>query len=179
MLDVRSRRSGKNIPIVKPKVSRIRRLLKDDKALAAIREMAETGASLSTIDARMKFPPNTMSKLLAKGKEAKESKDPYHKFYIQFRSWAAEANHIAEELLLKKSPEKWLDRSSTSKVIQSEEDKQLALEAPSNPQGNLPANNANPDTLIQALEILRAQGEDLNELVDKKAISIGEPDEDD
>lgn len=130
--------------------------------------MASTGASLSTIDAKMKFPPNTLRKLLQRGQEQKEG--PYRDFYIQFRSWAAEARWASESAMARKTPEKWLDRSSTAKMLESEEDAQLALNAPSNPS-SIPG--VDPNKLLKALEHLREQNISIDEAVDKGALSFG------
>ena len=131
-----------------------------------IQDLAENGASLSTIDAKLMYPPNTLSNILQKGKIATEEKDPYNKFYMLFRSWVAEARGIAELTMAKRSPEKWLDRNSSNKVLESEEDAQLAANAPSNPR-LVSSPGVDLSTVQKALEILREQGADLNEAIDK------------
>jgi hypothetical protein len=154
------------IPIEEPKLRRIIKILRDDDVLDKIRDLAENGASLSTIDALLLYPPNTMSKLLDKGRAAKSNKDPYKKFFMLFRSWAGEARAHAELSLAKKSPEKWLDRNTSNKVIESEQDAQLAISAPSN--AALPSNaGVDLKTVMSALKILREQGADINESIDK------------
>lgn len=154
------------IKVTKGKVRRITKIMSSDATLATIQELAENGASLSTIDATMMWPPNTMSKLIEKGKLSTAPKDPYRRFFMLFRKWAASARGQAELLLAKKSPDKWLDRNTSNKVIESEQDAQLALNAPSNPK-IVAHSGVDLSTVQKALEILREQGADLNEAIDK------------
>ena len=154
------------IKVTKGKVRRITKIMSSDETLATIQELAENGASLSTIDATMMWPPNTMSKLIEKGKLSTAPKDPYRRFFMLFRKWAASARGQAELLLAKKSPDKWLDRNTSNKVIESEQDAQLALNAPSNPK-IVAHSGVDLSTVQKALEILREQGADLNEAIDK------------
>jgi hypothetical protein len=145
--------------------------MSSDTILATIQELAENGASLSTIDATMMWPPNTMNTLINKGKISTASKDPYRKFFMLFRKWAAQARGQAELLLAKKSPDKWLDRNTSNKVIESEQDAQLALNAPSNPK-IVAQSGVDLSTVQKALEILREQGADLNQAIDKGEFTL-------
>ena len=162
----RSLARRERLPVREPRTARIFLILRNEEIMDTIQDLAENGASLSTIDAKLMYPPNTLSGLIEKGKIATDEKDPYRKFYMLFRSWVAEARGIAELTMAKRSPEKWLDRNSSNKVLESEEDAQLALNAPSNPR--LVANpGVDLSTVQKALEILREQGADLNEAIDK------------
>lgn len=180
----RSLARRERIPVDNPKVARIIRILRDDITLAAIQDLAENGASLSTIDATLKYPPNTMSTILQKGKLAKSNKNPYRIFFMEFRSWVAKARGTAELIMAKKSPEKWLDRNSSNKVLESEEDAKLALNAPSNPK-LVATSGVDLATVQKALEILREQGADLNQAIDKGEFQLyiesnnKEPDDED
>jgi len=168
----RSLARREQIPVREPRVARIFTILRDDETMATIQDLAENGASLSTIDAKLMYPPNTLSGLLEKGKIAKDDKDPYLKFYMLFRSWVAEARGHAELMMAKKSPEKWLDRNSSNKVLESEEDAQLALNAPSNPSGPVSQPQVPIATLEKALVILRQQGLDVNDAIDKGELKL-------
>lgn len=150
------------IPIKPPKIPRIIRIMKDPDILGEIQDMAETGASLATIDARLKFPPNTMSNLLDKGRDKKSK--IYYEFFMLFRSWVAEARHAAESNLAKRSPEKWLDRNSAARRIESEEDRNLAISS-SNNNNNTPSIDATK--MLAALKILREQNISIDEVLDK------------
>lgn len=145
----------------------------DDDLLGRIEDLAATGASLSTIDASLKFTPNTMSKLLQKGKEKRSKK--YYQFYLLFRSWAAEAKHAAEANLAKRSPDKWLDRSTTAKMLESEEDMRLAHST----QANTPKPGVEAAAAIEALKILRRQGISIDDALDKDTISVNNGENDD
>lgn len=148
------------IPIKPPSIPRIVRIMQDDDILDEIRDMAETGASLATIDARLKFPPNTMSKLLDKGRDKKSK--TYYEFFMLFRSWVAEARHAAEANLAKRSPEKWLDRNSSARRIESEEDRTLAIR--SNTTNATPGIDASK--MMAALKILREQNISIDRVLD-------------
>ena len=158
------------IRIKPPKEPRIIQILSNEDTLGEIEDMASTGASLATIDAKLKFPPNTMSKLIEKGKAKKNRY--YYDFYLMFRSWVAEARHAAEANMAKRSPEKWLDRNSANKRIESEEDKTLALSAPS----NTPTPGIEAAKVLAALKILQEQGISIDEALSKNAIAL-QPDE--
>lgn len=179
----RSLARRERLPVNEPKLPRIIRILRDDITLAAIQDLAENGASLSTIDATLKYPPNTMSTILQKGKLAKSNKNPYRMFFMEFRSWVAKARGTAELIMAKRSPEKWLDRNSSNKVLESEEDLQLAENAPSNPK-LVASSGVDLATVQKALEILREQGADLNQAIDKGEFQLyiesnnKEPDDD-
>lgn len=87
-----------------------------------------------------------------------------------FRSWVAEARHAAEANMAKRSPEKWLDRNSANKRIESEEDKTLAISAPSNHTHYTPGIEA--AKVLSALKILQEQGISIDEALSKNAISL-------
>lgn len=142
--------------------------MNDPDILGKIEDLAATGASLATINAALCYPPGTIETLLQKGK-LKVSKK-YYKFYMLFRSWAAEARHCAESAMAKKTPEKWLDRSTTSKLIESEEDRSLALTAPSSPQAS--TTGASLETVMKALQALRTAGISIDEAVDKDELRM-------
>lgn len=136
-----------------------------------MRELVSTGASISTIEAIMEWSPGTLSKLIDKGKLQKAG--PYRKFYIMFRSWAGQARHRAEAQLNVKSPEKWLDRSTTAKIVESDAERQLALNAPSNPNATNIGMQMGAEAVLKAFSVLAEQGIDINEALAKDQIRIG------
>jgi hypothetical protein len=160
------------MPKKKEPERRIATILKNkEEILERIEDMVTNGASLATMDAILKWPPNTLRELLNKGKEQKEG--PYREFYMLFRSWAGEAKFVAEETLLKKSPEKYLDRSSTARIIDSEDDAQELL--PGTTKTNIPGVEANK--VLKAFEALAESGIDVNDALKKKVITV-QPEED-
>lgn len=150
----------------KPRRLRIDKIMSDDDILGKIEDLAATGASLATINAALMYPPNTIETLLQKGRDKVSKK--YYKFYMLFRSWAAEARHGAESSMAKKTPDKWLDRSSTAKLIESEEDRSLALSAPSGPS----TSGASIETMMKALEALRKADISIDDAIDKGELRI-------
>lgn len=156
------------IPLTPPNKPFIRRLLEDDISLAKIRELAEHGASITTIEAQMKYPPGKLQLILQKGRSQVDSKGPYKRFYLMFRSWVAIARGKAEEVMSVKTPEKWLDRNSSNRVLESELDRSLALEtAKSAVKPGVPVEH-----MKRALEILRQQGISIDEMLDKGQLHI-------
>lgn len=129
--------------------------------------MAATGASLSTIDAKLKFPPNTLRKLLTKGRE--EEVGPYRDFYIMFRSWAAEARHAAEATMAKKNPEKWMDRNTTSRLLDTEDDEQLAITS-NEKESNI--SGVTPQKLLESLQELADMGISVDEALKHRKVKI-------
>lgn len=123
--------------------------------------MASNGASLATIDAKLKFPPNTIYKLLDKGKAEKVG--PYRRFFTLFRSWAADARWAAEETMAKKSPDKWLERNTTARTIESEEDRSLITSNPQQNQQNL----MDKDKMIRSLRLLKQAGISIDKLLEQ------------
>lgn len=130
--------------------------------------MAATGASIATIEARIMFPPQTLSKYLNKGKTQKAG--PYRKFYMMFRSWAGEARHKAEASMVTKTPEKWLDRSSTARLIETPNES-LLPSTPDNQSTNLSA-RMGAEAVLAAFAILSEQGIDLNAAIQKGKITV-------
>ena len=167
---------AKPIPNPPPKRRRIAILLSDPDQLSQIRELITTGASISTTEAILEWPPNTLTKLLDKGKLQKAG--PYRQFYIMFRAWAGQARHRAETQLNVKSPEKWLDRSTSARLVESDAERQLALNASS----NLPANNIamqmGAEAVLKAFSVLAEQGIDINDALRKDQIHISNDPED-
>ena len=165
--------------IIKPKPEPKRgivRILENEKfdedggLLDHIEEMAATGAAISTINAKLRLPDGTIQRYLQKGKEQK--KGPYRQFYILFRSWVSEAKHAAESTMLKRNPEKWLERSTSAKTIEAEEETELITQSQVNSQ---PAGLFTPKQLTESLEELRKAGISIDELVDKKKVNIEGP----
>lgn len=157
-----------NVPPEKQKKSRIRTILDSPDILDELEEMAATGASISTIEARMKWPPGALTNLINKGKTQKVG--PYRRFYILFRSWAAEARHRAESAMNVKTPEKWLDRSTTAKMIESSEERILTetlKDEASGIQFKLGAENT-----LRTLAILKEQGFSIDEALEKGTITV-------
>lgn len=82
-----------------------------------IRELAETGASISVIEAKLQLRSGTMSTWLNKGEI--EKRTVYSRFRSLFRSWAADATLTAQQQLLVKNPGKWLETSSSARVVEN------------------------------------------------------------
>jgi hypothetical protein len=95
-----------------------------------------------------------------------------------FRAWAGQARHRAETQLNVKSPEKWLDRSTSARLVESDAERQLALNASS----NLPANNIamqmGAEAVLKAFSVLAEQGIDINDALRKDQIHISNDPED-
>lgn len=145
--------------------------------LAQIREKVEQGASKATIDAVLMMPPGTIDTLLTKGKESKDPKCKYKKFYLLYRKWAGEARSTAESLTLHKTPEKWMDRNSSNKLLETEEDRTIINQTPTLTQGH--QSGVSGQQMLDALKILQQQGISIDEALSKDAISIDSNKDDD
>lgn len=92
-------------------------LMKDKIKMEKIRELAETGASISVIEAKLQLRSGSISTWLNKGEVQRRS--IYARFRSTFRSWAAESTLTAQQQLLIKNPGKWLETSSTARVVEN------------------------------------------------------------
>lgn len=166
------------VPIVQPKKPFIRKLLSDEEALAKIRELAENGASITSIEALMEYHPGKLRNALEKGRTQLDKKGPYKKFYLMFRSWVAKARSTAETIMARRTPEKWMDRNSSNRLLESEEDRSLAIQS-----ANLTDQSKGPNVpvkdIVRALEILREQGVSIDDSLDKGQLHISATEPDD
>lgn len=142
-------------------------LWKDDDKMELVTEMLRTGASLSTIEAKINLPSGTLSRWLRQGRDQKYG--VYRDFYEHFRSSIADAKHLAEAKMLERSPERWLERSTTAKMVESEEDAALAAQSHS---GHI---QVGAEKALQALTILHRQGISIDELISKGQLSVANP----
>ena len=164
-----------SIPIksFKPKQRIIDKLMDpENHYMAQIREKVEQGASKATIDALLMMPPGTIDSILAKGKEAKDTKNKYKKFYLLYRKWAGEARSVAEAITLTKTPEKWMDRNSSNKLLESEEDRTLIQQPLLNGPSNNHQSGVTPQQLLASLKILQEQGISIDEALSKDAVTL-------
>lgn len=145
----------------------IAELWKDDDTMETVTEMLRTGASLSTIEAKIGLGSGTLSRWLRKGRDQKHG--VYKDFYNHFRSSIADAKHLAEAKLLERSPERWLERSTTAKMVESEEDAALAE------QSNRGHIQVGAEKALQALTVLHRQGISIDQLIEKGQLSVDSP----
>jgi hypothetical protein len=145
-------------------------LLDDPVRMGQLQELAETGASIGTIEAKLEMPPGRLRLWLEKGKL--KSRTPYRFLYMKFRSFAAEARATAEAQQLAKAPTSWLDRNTSARIVEDTDQSEGAAvpmighTAPIN-QLQLGAN-----ATLASLRILLESGVDLNEALRKNAVSI-------
>lgn len=159
----------------KPKQRIIDKLMDpDNHYMAQIREKVEQGASKATIDALLMMPPGTINNLLAKGQQATDPKSKYKKFYLLYRRWAGEARSVAEAITLTKTPEKWMDRNSSNKLLESEEDRTIIQQSPTAITNNHQS-GVTPQQLLASLKILQEQGISIDEALSKDAITLDNP----
>jgi hypothetical protein len=88
-----------------------------------------------------------------------------------FRSWAGQARHKAESQMNLKTPEKWLDRSTSAKMVESDAERMLALNAPSNDQHAIGA-KMGAQAVLAAFAVLAEQNIDINEALRKDQIRL-------
>jgi hypothetical protein len=71
-----------------------------------------------------------------------------------------------------KTPEKWLDRSTTAKIVEQEEDASLAIEARKAEQQRLLPPGVSEDLALKSLSILVVQGLSLDDAARKGAFLV-------
>jgi hypothetical protein len=131
----------------------IAELMQSPDKLALMEELASTGASLAVIEAKFAMREGQLSLWLTKGKEKKRT--IYHRFYLMFRSWAADSVLAAQQSLITKNPGKWLDTNTTGRVVEKPSKTTALLSGTSQGSGNITINNP---IVIAALEALREAG---------------------
>lgn len=131
----------------------IAELMQSPEKLELMEELASTGASLSVIEAKFAMREGQLSLWLTKGKEKKRT--IYHRFYLMFRSWAADSVLAAQQALITKNPGKWLDTNTTGRVVEKPSKTTALLSGTSQGSGNITINNP---IVIAALEALREAG---------------------
>lgn len=141
--------------------------LDDPVKMGQLQELAETGASIGTIEAKLEMPPGRLRLWLEKGKL--KPKTPYRFLYMKFRSFAAEARATAEAQQLAKAPTSWLDRNTSARIVEDNSSNEIpvvGIAAPIN-QLQLGAN-----ATLASLRILLESGVDLNEALRKNAVTL-------
>jgi hypothetical protein len=131
----------------------IAELMQSPDKLALMEELASTGASLAVIEAKFAMREGQLSLWLTKGKEKKRT--IYHRFYLMFRSWAADSVLAAQQSLITKNPGKWLDTNTTGRVVEKPSKTTALLSGTTQGSGNITINNP---IVIAALEALREAG---------------------
>jgi len=159
---LRHNESSKDNDIVK-----VTDLLKDQDKLQTIRDLVETGASIGTIEAKMQMYQGQLKRWLLKGQEKK--KTPYKILYNMYRSWAAEARAAAEAQQLAKTPSQWLERNSSSKLMDEPEEKNTQLIT--NNQGQQQA-AFGAYQLLAAMKVLHNAGISVDAALEKDAIVL-------
>lgn len=140
--------------------------------MAIIREAVELGGAFSTVEALIGLTVGTIPRYLSKGIDPESG--AYHTFYQKIRQWAAKAVLEAQASLKIKSPEKWLDRMSSAKLIEQAEDTQLAITARAAEQlSGLPP-GVSHQTALKALNILVIQGQSLDEAMRRGAFMVAQ-----
>lgn len=164
----------KNLRKDAPVKRTISALLADPELMAQIRDLASRGASLGTIEATIGLPKGRLKKWLDFGEH--RPKSTYRILYNNFRRWVAEARSIAEEQMLVKSPGQWLERNSSSKVLDTPEEQQTALinQGPAINLLQLGAAQA-----LDAMRILIESGHSVDEALRKDQIHIDTTQKDD
>ena len=115
-----------------------------------IRELAETGASIAVIEAKLQLRSGVISNWLNKGELDKRT--IYARFRSIFRSWAADATLIAQQQLLVKNPGKWLETSSTARAVENPKASTALVPTNSNSQGSRPV--VSTEALVAAFRVL-------------------------
>lgn len=150
--------------------------LDDPMKMGQLQELAETGASIGTIEAKLEMSPGKLKMWLEKGKL--KPKTPYRYLYMKFRSFAAEARAAAESQQLAKAPTSWLDRNTSARIVEDTDQ---------SPTGAVPLLSAPPTNQLQlganatlaSLRILLESGVDLNEALRKDSIHLEDKSDED
>lgn len=130
-------------------------LMRDEDALNLVVDYAKSGASLSTIEAKVGLREGVLKEWVQKGKDSVSG--VYREFFNILRSAIADSKLVAENKMRESSPEKWLERNSSSRVLE-----EVVVVEGAEDRSRLDVG----ERVMESLELLRAQGYDLNEIVD-------------
>lgn len=129
----------------------VRDLLNDSDKMSLLQELAEAGASIGVIEAKLRLRQGTLKRWLDKGKVQKST--PYRILYDEFRSFAAEARLVAEQQQLAKTPSQWLERNSSAKILEdSPQDISILSGVPHLP--DTAKLQANQELLLEGIRVL-------------------------
>ena len=144
--------------------------------LTLLEENAALSASVGTLASILDLPYETFDKWLKRGKVEFEQysgsgvETPHMIIYESFRKGWAKARLLLENAMGAKDPEKAL-KSKASKLIANDWEEESIEEEEENTTISTGAN------MIEALKMLRAQGMDLNEIIDNNGLAITQPPE--
>lgn len=141
--------------------------LDDPVKMGQLQELAETGASIGTIEAKLEMPPGRLRLWLEKGKL--KPKTPYRFLYMKFRSFAAEARATAEAQQLAKAPTSWLDRNTSARIVEDNSSNEIPVIGTAAPINQL---QLGANATLASLRILLESGVDLNEALRKNAVTL-------
>jgi hypothetical protein len=157
----------RNIRKDKPIPNTVNTLLADENKLALIREKAEEGASIGTIEAIIGMPKGRLRSWLSKGEA--NAKTPYRRLYNMYRSWAAIARASAELQQLAKSPGSWLEKNSSARLLEEPEAVQSTTLNTLNVQNTL---QVSEQALLSALQVLIASGHSIDGAIARDQITL-------
>jgi stress response protein YsnF len=138
--------------------------------MTLLQELVEGGASIGTVEAKLLLAPGTLSKWLRVGQA--EARTPYRSLYVRYRSFAAEARAAAESQQLLKSPGTWIEKNTSSKLVeppQEVQEQQLAIAGPIQNTNDL---RLGANALLSALAILQESGVNIDEAIRKNQAQI-------
>ena len=140
-----------------------------------LREMLENGSSIGTCEAVLHLSPGILKKWLDKGQT--QPKTPYRILFTKVRAWIAVARGAAEANQLVKAPSQWLERSTSSKLLNTDEtpttpDISTALITHNNAPAQL---QLGAQAALAAVKALARSGVDLNEAFAKDLVHIDPP----
>lgn len=138
--------------------------MKDPDRLEKLKDLVATGASISTVEAILGLRKGRLKEWLEVGASASKPKNAQEKrcrrLHTIFRESAGEARYIAESAMLAKRPTEWLDKNTSSRIVDPIENtppSQGLIGGPSEtPQ--VPANMISTDSLKLALHSLVEAG---------------------
>jgi len=153
--------------------SQINKLLNDLGRLDRMQELAETGASIGTIEAILQLSPGLLRKWLTKGAARKNT--PYRVLFNHYRKWVGEARALAESQQLAKTPTQWLERNTSAKLLNTDESESLSVINVS----QVPVTQIGAAAVMAALKLLsETKVISLDEAAQKNAITIEVKDSD-
>ena len=144
------------------KLKGIEALLADTSKMTQYKEFVQMGASLGTLEAKLQLSRGSLSRWLEKGKT--RPKSIYAQLYRFHCDAVADSRLLAESAMRDKSPEKWLEKNSSARVV---EDTQVTQSNSVQVQQAVGMGQ-----IVGALKVLRQQGYDINQIIDSGNMAL-------
>jgi hypothetical protein len=136
-------------------------LLHSQEGMKLLQTLCLTGASIGTIEAKLRLPKGKLKRWLKRG--ANPHSGSYHRLFLQMREWIADVRHQIEERMTLRNPELYLERSTSMALVEDFYDATQTASQEEKTNNGIDAEQLQKQ-MLESLKVLALQGFDLNKL---------------